>query len=464
VTVDAFHLPGQSGRSWQEWESAPLGGNGDEVRWPVLDAAAVRSIAGSLRAAGAALKALPLREIIDAVEQATAKLFDDPESAARLAAQVAAATGYSVPMARSVLERMAADWRAGPLMRLVEAELGDPSLLDGFATVNGRQAHASGAPLAVHIFSGNVPGVAVTSMIRSLLVKSPVLGKTAAGERILAPAFARALSAIHPVLGAAIAVVYWEGGNHALEDAAFAQAEIVVHYGGRDALQEVSRRIPPGTRLIEHGPRISFGMVGRDALAHGDVATLARDVAYAVGMFDQQGCVSPHVVFVEDGGDTTPRAFARAAADALHALEDSMPPGPVSPAYAAAIRRVRDAAEFRAIGGQDVDVWGSAALGHTVVYDTTPSFDASCLGRTITFHPVAALSDVIPLVRPYRSVLQSVALAVGTPRLDELRIPLAHAGISRITTFESLPWPPFHWHHDGRGPLLELLEWTDLES
>ena len=42
----------------------------------------------------------------------------------------------------------------------------------------GRQA-AFGPRLAAHVFSGNVPGVAVTSLVRSLLVKAATLGKTA---------------------------------------------------------------------------------------------------------------------------------------------------------------------------------------------------------------------------------------------------------------------------------------------
>jgi hypothetical protein len=49
-------------------------------------------------------------------------------------------------------------------------------------------------------------------------------------------------------------------------------------------------------------------------------------------------------------------------------------------------------------------------------------------------------------------------------RLQALARALGAAGATRITTFAAAPWPPPEWHHDGRGPLVELLRWTDLEA
>ena len=41
---------------------------------------------------------------------------------------------------------------------------------------------------------------------------------------------------------------------------------------------------------------------------------------------------------------------------------------------------------------------------------------------------------------------------------------MARLGVSRIAPMEKVPWPPSWWHHDGSGPLRDLVRWTDLES
>jgi hypothetical protein len=99
-----------------------------------------------------------------------------------------------------------------------------------------------------------------------------------------------------------------------------------------------------------------------------------------------------------------------------------------------------------------------------VIYDSTPAFEASCLHRTLRIHPVAALEDVTRLVEPFGSVLQSVAIAAGADRMRGLAIRFAGAGATRITSFRDLPWPSPQWHHDGRGPLRELVRFTDLDA
>jgi hypothetical protein len=205
-------------------------------------------------------------------------------------------------------------------------------------------------------------------------------------------------------------------------------------------------------------------MVGRDALGSdaAAVATAAR-VAWAVSLFDQQGCVSPHVIWVERGAAIEPRAFARRVGDALEALVVELPAGTLSAGEAAAIHEARTAAEFRAIAGEDVDVRVGAAAGWTVIYDADARFEPSCLNRTIRIKAVAALEDVPVLIEPVRGRVQTAALEGAGDRTTALALALADAGVTRITDFSSMPWPPVNGHHDGAGPLDELVRRVDLE-
>ena len=459
MTFDAFHIPQLTAAEHDGWAEV----NGARV--PRLRPDGMRAIAARLRAAGLALRARPVEDIVVTVDRAVAHLFDNPERNRQAIDLVARFSGYSTGMVEHVLHRMAADWRAPVLRSLLESEFTDPRVLDQFLNAGkDRARHAAGARVALHIFSGNVPGVAVTSIIRSLLVKCPVLGKTAADEPVFPVLFANALSAVDRTLGEAVAVSYWAGGTRDIEQAAFMEVDQVVHYGGAEAIADARARMPDHVRLVTHGPRLSFGMVARDAIGTAAAALqVARDIAYATAVFDQQGCVSPHTVFVEDNAATTPQALAALVHQELGLIARQLPPSRIDPGEAAAIRAVRTEAEFRAINGEKVSVWGSDRLDHTVLFDPVPALTASCLHRTLKVCPVHDLESVFDMVAPYRDLLQSAGIAAEREAIDRLARRLASVGVSRITSFRKLPWPAATWAHDGRGPLSELVYWTETE-
>ena len=70
--------------------------------------------------------------------------------------------------------------------------------------------------------------------------------------------------------------------------------------------------------------------------------TTARRAAHDVARWEQQGCYSPHVVYVETGGGLMPEPFAAQLAGELARLEQETPRGPVPTEVAAAIAAVCD--------------------------------------------------------------------------------------------------------------------------
>jgi hypothetical protein len=358
---------------------------------------------------------------------------------------------------------MAADWRAPRLLELLRADLGGAGAVDDFVPRIGTagRAMAFGPRLAAHVFSGNVPGVAVTSIVRSLLVKSATLGKTAAGEPLLAALFARALAEADAALGACVAVAYWPGSDADTTRAALADAEAVVVYGGGDAVAAVRALAPAHARVLAYGPRLSFGMVARERLTDEAAADVACAAALDAATFDQQGCVSPHVFYVERGGHVEPRAWAALLAREMEALERELPRGTLTPDEASAIVQLRGRAEFTP--GADVHAPGDATAW-TVIYEPDPAFEASCLNRVVRVKPVDDLASVADEVRPYAALLQTVGIAADDGRRAALAAELGRLGASRVSPLGAMAWPPPAWHHDGHPPLGELVRWCDLEE
>jgi hypothetical protein len=467
ISFDAFHLPALDAETdVAEWDVRGAG----ESLWRVprlRPGALARLCTGLLEARERSLAHRSLADIIRAIDAAAARLGDADDPLGRTARSLLpAVTGYAPEMCELMLAHAVADWRAPALERLIRAEFGDAAVLDGFAhdPIRDTLVHAAGPRLAWHVFSGNIPGVGVTSLVRALLVRGSSIAKSSSREPVLGPLFARALTEVDPGLGGTIAVTWWPGGDMALEAEVLAAADVIIFYGGERAAASVRERVPPGVPLLEHGPRASFGMVGREALCdEATAAATAAQVARATALFDQQGCVSPQLIYVEEGAAIQPRAFATLVAAGLEEARDSIPRGRIDAAGAAAIHELRAASEFRAIAGQDIEVFASADTAATVIYEGDPAFTGSPLNRVLRVKPVSDLGQVAALVQPFRAVLQTAAITGAGLRTADIALALARAGVTRITDFEAMPFPPPTWHHDGRGPLRELVRWVDRE-
>jgi hypothetical protein len=465
--IDAYHLPALAPVPTTTW-SYGQGAGAVQLRIPQLTPALVaRQVAALLAARERYLAERPVREIVHAIDQAARRLAGPADEIGAIAhAALPAVTGYSPAMARRILEHMTADWRAARLDELLRAELGDARLLDGFRQRPGAagRTRAFGPRLTAHVFSGNVPGVSVTSLVRSLLVKSASLGKTATGEPLLAALFARALASVDPDLGACVAVTYWPGGADEMERAALAKADAVIVYGGDDTVRSVRRHAPAEARFLGYGHRLSFGVVGRERLTRADAPQVARRAALDAATFDQHGCVSPHLFYAEQGGEVTPAEWASLLADALRELERTLPRGAVSPSEAAAIRQLRGEAEFAQIAGDGTALYASReGTAWTVVYEPDPAFAASCLNRVVRVKPIDDVAEVAARVSDIGALLQTVGVALEDARAASLAAALGRLGASRVAAIGEMAWPPPAWHHDGRPPLAELLRWCDLD-
>jgi hypothetical protein len=373
--------------------------------------------------------------------------------------------GFSKEMASEIVIGMARDWTAERLTELLRRELHDPGVLDGFCRLDeGRSVRARGPLLTFHVGAGTVPGVSVTSMIRALLVKSAVLLKPGLGDVVLPVLFAEALAEESPELSDAVAVTYWPGGSSSLEDLALQRAEAVVAYGGNEAIDSLRTRTPLTARFIAYHHRVSVGLVGREALTAERAPGVARAAARAVSMFDQRGCVSPHAIYVEQGGAVDPEEWAALLASAMADLEGELPGGHLTAADASAVHQMRGAAELREASGSGVRVFSPDESFWTVILEDEIGFTPSCLNRVVSLFPTPDLCQVAGSLGEVGDYLQTVAVEGAGDRLPILAEALCQVGATRITSFEKVPWPPPWWHHDGASVFAGLIRWIDLEE
>ncbi|HUI26531.1 MAG TPA: acyl-CoA reductase [Candidatus Kryptonia bacterium] len=389
----------------------------------------------------------PIDEILARLSEAVEPWFA-PNSPlrARAECELPEATGFSAAMIRHGLPLMLEPLRADAVGRLLDAELGDRHRLNG----------ATGGPsLILHVLSGNLPALAAVPLVLSLAIKSAVLVKPSHAERVFPSLFIESLGIVDAELSQCAAALYWPGGRLDVETAAFAAANLVVASGNDATIADLARRVPG--RFIGHGHRISFAVVAREALDEAE--PVAQRLAYDVSLWDQQGCLSPQLVYVERGGAIGVERFAEILGQQLARLACELPTRRLAFDEQVAIQRFRQEAEWRAVRGEEVAVFASpGGVGWTVVYDSAPAFTPTPLNRTIWAKPIDALADLSALLAPPRSYLEAAGIAVPPSRCGELAGLLTNAGVHRVCRLGDMQRPDLTWRPGGGSRVAEWCE------
>ncbi len=373
------------------------------------------------------------------------------------------------------------------LEALIVQDLGDSRRLDDFTSTvaearGGRTSLARGPILLAHIAAGNLPNPTLFSMVLGILLKSAQLVKCPSRSSLLPRLFAHSLAHTEPKLGSCLELAYWPGGDERLNEILFHEADCVTATGNDETVADLRRRVPLRTRFIPYGHRLSFAYVSNELLSTYSIKRVVRDAGADITAWNQLGCLSPHVFYIQEDGVVSPEGFAELLAVELAAREAAEPRGDLSPDESAAISTRRAVYEMRAavtVGAREpfrgenpfreapgqIRLWKSEhSTAWTVVLESNLLLQQSCLNRFIYVKPVRKLAEALHHLEPYRHQVSTFGLGAVDFRAVELSRELAHWGVPRICPLGKMQEPPAPWRHDGRPSLGDLVTWTDFES
>lgn len=383
-----------------------------------------------------------------------------------------AATGFSGQTLASGLDAFFAQLTPANFHALLIQELGHPRRLDA-PSPNSMESSGHAAPgasvargpeMLVHIAGGAIPNPVLMSIVLGVLVRSAQFVKCASGAFFVPRLFAHSLYDADPKLGACLEVARWRGGHPSLESALFDEADCVTVTGSDETLAAIRHRLPSKARFLGYGHRVSFGYVAGGSLSGFHAKKIVTRAAADVAAWNQLGCLSPHVIYVERGGAMAAEHFAEALAEELARREEIEPRGEVPKETAAAIASRRAFYEVRAAHSPDTRFWQSRnSTAWTVVYEADPRFQLSCLNRFIYVKAVTDLKTALESADGVRGKVSTVGIAAPEDQARELASRLARWGVARVCPMGDMQKPPLTWRHDGRPALGDLVTWTDWE-
>ena len=379
-----------------------------------------------------------------------------------------AETGFSKPILEKGLDGFFRQFTRENFQALLEQEIGHAQRLDQFVAGSEAASHHTamvhGPEFLVHIAAGNIPNPTLMSITLGLLTRSAQFVKCASGASFLPRLFAHSIYQIDSKLGACLEIAEWRGGNRDLENVLFAQADCLTATGSDETLAAIRALLPAKVRFLGYGQRVSFGFVAREVLRVEMVAEIVSRAADDVVAWDQNGCLSPHAIYVEERGAVESDKFAALLAAELMQREAAEPRGKISVEESAAIASRRAIYEVIVAHRADAKIWSSPySTAWTVVFEHDVRFQFSCRNRFIYVKPVPDLAAVLQGVDEIHGQVSTVGVAAPPEKNRELAQRFARWGATRICPLGQMQNPPLTWRHDGRPSLGDLITWTDFE-
>lgn len=404
------------------------------------------------------LRAVPSRKIVSAIADAAARwtVADFPPRV-RVADAIAARTGYSIPVVEYALDRLFLSITEKALLGTIESELGAVDVLDGFSPRATRApGYARGVGRTCVISSRTTVGVALVPAIFALCAKSDVLVKDRE-DTLIAAFFATLTEELAQFKLSAIAA-NWDSAQPDARD--LSRFEVVVAFGKDATLEIIRAKCAARARFIGYGSRASAGYIGIEQLGdESRVGPIAQGAARDFLLYDSEGCLCLHLLFVERGGNVQPLDFTRLFSDATKRATIEFPIGARNPADAARLGTYRNLAAFRAAAGNGA-VFSDAECSHAIVLDPPFGEPPAFLPRAIGVIPVDGPADALAYLRRHSLALEGFALS--DERTDLISM-AADAGAVRIAKFGELQNPPLGSKHGGRPRIADFIDWVEQD-
>ncbi len=381
---------------------------------------------------------------------------------------VSLAAGLDPASARCMIDNELAVWGM-PGSRFLDGWVEVPAaVIPGLAPLLAQALPGPGVPAAalaapaalramptrqLHITAGNAPQVPIISALRLILTKSAGVIKLPFGSTL--PAALLALAAVsaapdHPLIRN-MSLVYWQGGDEAVENVLFAPAAFdrIVVWGAPEAVSSVRARAR-FTRVVCFNPRYGVSLIGREAFAD-DLDRVAAAAATDTLIYNQKACTASLVHYVE-ATEAGARAYGERLAAAL-ARWDELAPQLVPPATRGRLKQMRRGRYARAEWLLNT-AGGEYRSGVAIMPEEFDILEHP-MCRLAVVRPVADLQDALAYLH---EGVSTVGVYPEARRLA-LRDAIAGRGVSSILPLGQcerlFPAAP----HDGMLVLSELVDW-----
>jgi len=429
-----------------------------ELIYQEVSASGVTAIAQALKERRIAAHDRPLRETLEALDRLGRLWGEEGSPWRREALEVLPdLTRQSRQMVKLELDMVCQLLWPANLKEWIVRELGSIEILEGWVEAGEVMVHRQPRGLIFFNLAGNAFILSALSILFALLSKNVTLLKLSSEEPYFGVRFAESLRQVHPDLAQDVAVLYWPGDYQETYEALFGVGlGAAVAWGEAASVKEMARQAAQHrTHFVDHGPK--FGLEVIQNPSQQDARSLAYHVALDIVPWEQYACLSPRVVFVQDG-EVNAEAFAQLLAEEMERVSQELPNDKIDCQRASPVLSHREyyliQLEMAGLGR----LFESEGANWTVVYSsimpTAADLDA-CQGRFVIVCRIEDPKEVLAFMDENRLGPYLQTMSYQGADLDFIQAATLR-GISDVTLPGQVNVKPLGSSHDGLYNLAEL--------
>lgn len=360
--------------------------------------------------------------------------------------------GYSNEMAK-----LEANWIAmllcskSALYDIVQHDLGSLHIIDEWIPQGDCYVKALPKGKSVHLLAGNVPLSGVTSILRAILTKNECIIKTSAADPFTATALVSSfidVHAEHPITRS-MSVMYWSHDEDiSLPKKIMNHADVVVAWGGDDAIKWAVEHSPHYVDILKFGPKKSLTIIDDPE----DIAAAATGIAHDICFYDQQACFSTQNIYYIGNGLNL---FIDELEKQLNVYAKILPKG---------FQNFDEKAAFSLTEKECLFAGYQVRKGENqswiIIQSPLAVFGNQPLSRSVYIHQVSSLEDILPFIN--KNTTQTVSITPWESSF-KYRDKLAQYGAERIVESGMNNIFRVGGSHDGMRPLQHLVNYVSQE-
>lgn len=311
-----------------------------------------------------------------------------------------------------------------------------------------------------HNLAGNLFLSGWESLTQATLLGAASIMRCSEDDRVFPGVWARAITTVNPYWEGQIAICEWPSADTARFATAATLSDSLCCYGTNESVLSLRRLCPWNKPFAGHGSTVSFAWVDSEELRNHNVEKLADAIIRDFSLYDQQGCLSPRALFIEDRIPRDVDRLVDALLDGARQQEKNLPRVQLSLEERASHARKRDEVLLDAACGGSSRRVSSDSDAFLITVKPISHFRLGPANRYVDIYLYKEVKELADALRPAQGSIST--LGVVDPE-QALPAELADLLVRRVCSLGTMQIPPLVWCLDGLRPLQKFLRYQSVQ-
>ncbi|MFZ3228898.1 MAG: acyl-CoA reductase [Pseudobdellovibrio sp.] len=265
---------------------------------------------------------------------------------------------------------------------------------------------------------------------------------------------------IDKIIAKRLVAFWWKGGDKKIESIFKANMDVIIVWGGVDAIMSWKANLGFSARIISHGPKCGIGILTAAGLKESSLEELCKNIVMDVSMWDQKACNNLQTLFIEEAiSKEILNSFFECLQFTFQKIYDDAVPVRTADEYID-IMNARELIKAEFLISSGVKLIAPMENTWTLAYWTKwkSGLMPTPLCRFLNIINFSNLEFILDGLSEEKYWMQTMGYCISKNETEKLVNTARALGITRICSFGNMVLPSTSQPHDGNYDLNQLVQ------